>query len=188
MSPWMRRLVREEQTRSLPHRQLDLDPTTITAHMSTKAAEGFIVTQIPFNVDAKFESLVKEATIRAQKEKALGNDEHYPEAFACAPEQMANVLSAIWRRCAETRTISEYSATAKLIPLYKKGNGKDLANYRQIALLPHGRTVIEATTHKRTGQSYHNSPDRLGFQKITGTKIAIARHIAVREVLQNTAV
>lgn len=188
VSGWTRKLVNEAQENLTPGNHPELDPGSFTAHMATKAGEGFIVTQLPFVVDEEFELLVKEAIIRAPKRKASGSDELFTEAFNCAPEQMAKLLTAVWKKCTDLRCIPDRWAAAQLIPLYKKGNKNDPVSYRPISLLSHGRKVIESAINRRLCQCYRNNVNQLGFQKITGTEIAVARHISLSRTLQHSAV
>lgn len=78
------------------------------------------------------------------------------------------------------KALGKILATAKIIPIYKKGSRKELASYRPEAL-SHAKKAIEAAVLIEHSGEYKYSSAQLGFQLKTGPGTAISRHIANRK-------
>lgn len=77
---------------------------------------------------------------------------------------------------------------AIMVPINKKGDNKNPANYRSKALMSHTRKVIEAAIATSIRKHYEFNLTQLGFQEHTGTETAILRHNAAAKEMGYTAI
>lgn len=159
-----------------------------TKYMTTDKAEGAEIEQRPYEIGTAFTEAIQTAIKCAPKGKAAGRDEIFSEALKCAPEEAATLLTAIWRKCNHLKVIIGQWNTATVTPIYKKGPEHDPKSYRPIAVLSHGRKVIDAAIARMINAEYKNHGSQLGFQRNTGTETAIIRHIGHGEELKYSAV
>lgn len=165
-----------------------LRPDCFTRYVSAGAGEGFKVQQTPFKANENFQKYIVNAIKKAPVRKAVGPDELFNEVLKAAPEDISRILGALWNKCGELqKTISQWS-TASLMPVYKKGERKNPESYRPIALLSHGRKIIDAAIAAMINESYSNNANQLGFQRMVGTESALLRHIKHANALPYTAV
>ena len=65
--------------------------------------------------------------------------------------------------------------TSTIVPIFKKGDTEDPANYCPIALLSHARKVIESAIDSEVRRTYKFHSSQYGFQRVIGTEAAILR-------------
>ena len=88
------------------------------------------------------------------------------------------MLCHFWKKCGELKYRLKDWNTVLLVPIHKKGDKSDPANYRPIALISHARQVIARAVASEIRSQYQNHWAQLGFQEHTGTETAIIRHVA----------
>ena len=77
-----------------------------------------------------------EAALKKMKNgKATGSDNIKTEILKIGGEAITHELSKLFTRCLYLEKIPETWKNAKMILLFKKGNRKDIKNYRPICLL-----------------------------------------------------
>lgn len=165
-----------------------LRPDCFTKHVSTGEGKGFKVQQIPFKANENLQKHLLNAIKKAPARKAVGPDELFNEALQTAPEGISRVLGALWNKCGELQNIIPQWSTASLMSIYKKEERKSPESYRPIALLSHGRKVIDAALAAMINESYSNNANQLGFQRMAGTESVLLRHITHADALPYTSV
>lgn len=78
---------------------------------------------------------VRAALNRMKNGKAVGNDLIKIETLKAGEDTIAKELARLYTQCLEERRIPTNWKNAKMIILFKKGNKKDIKNYRPICLL-----------------------------------------------------
>lgn len=126
-------------------------------------------------LEESFLPLCRSMILRATTGKALGPDLVPAEALQAHPSLHAVFLTALWGACSRLRATPTPWRQALLVPLHKKGDRVDPANYRPIALLSHPRKVIDATIDKVVRRQYEFHRYQLGFRPGHGTELALLR-------------
>ena len=94
------------------------------------------------------------------------------------PESIAKVLQALWSACGSLAFTPKSWNEGTLIPLCKKGEPLQPANYRPICLISAVRKVIERTIANAVQTVFIPRSMQLGFQRKLGTEMAIVQTIA----------
>lgn len=165
-----------------------LIPARFTELMQTQQLRRRTPNMRKFEVNETFVRDVKLAIRMAPNGKAAGPDELFVEALKVDEDLCGNLLSTIWRKCGQLVRLLPAWTKAELIPIFKRGDRTEPANYRPIALLSHGRKIIEAAIARGINRTYTFHSSQLGFQRLTGTETALVRHIANSNNLKATAV
>lgn len=159
-------------------KQVDLDLPLYTSYMTTAQEKRWAPLPESFKVTKEFESSIERAIDRAKNRKAEGVDGVFVDAFKIARKEVGMILGLLWQKCSDTGYMIRDWRTTMLVPLYKKGDSKQPASYRPIALMSHGRKIIDAAIALEVRKEYKFHPSQLGFRPKTGTETAIIRHIA----------
>ena len=89
-------------------------------------------------------------TVKALKNKSsCGTDHISPKLIKCCIYSIIDPLKSIINASLETGQFPEAFKLAKVIPVYKKNNKKDMTNYRPISILSTFSKIIEKIVHKR---------------------------------------
>lgn len=86
---------------------------------------------------------IRTSITQMYKQKAVDVDDFHAEMLQVAPDLFARVLAKLWEKVGETLLIPEACNTGILVPLYKKGEQDDPANYRPLCMFSHIRKVLE---------------------------------------------
>lgn len=87
-------------------------------------------------------------------------------------DETAFIISAISKKHGGLQNIVSQWCTASIVPVYKSGEPGDLEIYGPIALLSHGRKIVESAIFMMLNNTYLKTKSQLGFQQITGIEIA----------------
>ena len=94
---------------------------------------------------------------------------------------LSPVISSIANCCFATGTFPEQLKSAVVTPIFKKGDRKNVSNYRPIANLPILSKIIEKLIHIRFNNFFSKfniiNPNQFGFQSGKSTEQAIIRLI-----------
>lgn len=66
------------------------------------------------------------------------------DAFKIERKEVGQILGLLWQKCSDTGYMIRDWREKMLVPLYKKGDSKQPEIYRPIALMSHGRKIIDA--------------------------------------------
>ena len=108
--------------------------------------------------------------------KATGHDRTPAELFKLLKDDAVKVLHSMLQQIWKTQQWPQDWKRSVLIPIPKKGNGKECSNYHTIALISHTSKVMLKILQDRL-QQYVNQelPDvQAGFRKGRGTRDQIA--------------
>lgn len=93
-----------------------------------------------------------------------------------AARHISKPLKHIFSRCLEEGIFPNKLKTSKIVPIYKKGDPKDIINYRPIAILPIFSKIFEKVIHKRLVKFFDKyslfSKNQHGFRRNKSTKTA----------------
>ena len=117
-----------------------------------------------FTVPESFKELLLSAVRYAPTKKTPGLDMVIGESLRLVPEQHTEFLFHMWIACGELGVIPQAWKRGLLVPIHKRGNTEDPANYRPITLLSHGRKVVEKAVDKLFRQTYTSAQSQFGFQ------------------------
>jgi hypothetical protein len=95
---------------------------------------------------------VKEAMSRAGKGKSPGPDGLTTEFYQAFSEQIAPLLLVLYREVETRKSLPESQKDATIILLYKKGDRKDIRNYRPISLLNVDLKIVTKVLSTRLGK------------------------------------
>lgn len=165
-----------------------LVPAQFTEHVLTEQGGGWYPEMENFRTDNQFRKDLEAAIRMAPKQKATGPDGLFVEAFRAHTELCAKLLTTLWDKCGQLKTMLPAWSEGELIPIHKRGDENDPANYRPITLLSHARKAIESAVVRAINRSYKFHPSQLGFQALTGTETALIRHAANAAKMPFTAV
>ena len=84
-----------------------------------------------------------------KNKKSTGEDGISDEMLKCCSPIIEPHIATMFNNCIENRTFPHCFKTAKVIPLYKKGDHKDPGNYRPITLLSSLSKIFEKMLDKR---------------------------------------
>ena len=107
---------------------------------------------------------------------ANGGDGIPVELFQILKDDAVKVLHSICQQIWKTQQWPQNWKMSVLIPIPKKGNPKECANYHTIALISHASKVVLKILHARLQQYMnHELPDvQAGFREGRGTRDPIA--------------
>lgn len=155
-----------------------IQPSDFTRRMATPSDKRWAPGLEEFEVPPEFERILQRSIMKAPKRKATGTDEIFVECLQVNAGLMSQVLIRLWRACSRLRYVPREWKSALLVPLFKKGDAKDVRNYRPVALLSHLRKVGESAIATLTRKAHTFDEAQLGFQEGTGTETAVVRHVA----------
>ena len=121
---------------------------------------------------------IAEALAKAPTGKATGGDNLFVEMFRADQALGTEILTKIWEKVGEMGHIPQSWQESILIPVYKKGDASDPANFRPIALLSQARKIIESALDICLRRHYKFNSMQTGFQKHMSTATAIIRTLA----------
>ena len=81
--------------------------------------------------------------------KSPGPDDISPRILKLVIDEIADALAHLYNLSFSTGTVPESLKTAKVIPLYKKGDLHEISNYRPISLLSIFDKILEKLMHRR---------------------------------------
>ena len=84
-----------------------------------------------------------------KNKKSTGEDGISNEMLKCCSPMIEPHIATLFNNCIEDGIFPDCFKTAKVIPLYKKGDRKDPGNYRPISLLSSLSKIFEKLLHKR---------------------------------------
>lgn len=154
---------------------LKLDPEDMTnyIHETCQAPRALHLEQLSFAVSDRMAKEVHRAVKCAPINKAPGPDLLIGEALKTAPETHGQFLVELWRTCGRLKAVPSSWMRSTIVPLHKKGEINDPANYRPIALLSHARKIIESALDSEVRKEYQFNKSQFGFQHGIGTEAAI---------------
>ena len=133
------------------------------------------------NTDPPTLSEVEVAINKLKRNKAGGLDNIPPEFYRnggiTLEKVLTEVLQCIWTICCMP---SEWK-TAVIVPLFRKGDKTNCANYRGISLLNIAFKILEAVLKNRLEPAYKGRPNQAGFKKNKGCRDQI---FAIRQILE----
>ena len=99
--------------------------------------------------------------------KAPGNDQITSDVIKLGGNQVIKQLKIIFNNILKSKTVPKEWKEAKIIILHKKGDRKDLKNYRPISLLSHIYKLFTRALQKRLESILDDSQPReqAGFRK-----------------------
>ena len=121
--------------------------------ISTEPTTDPAISQIIVNVEGVFNLLSK-----IESNKAAGPDEIPPRLLKEMAYQMAPLLTFIFQLSLDQGQLPQDWKSANIIPIYKKENKSDPANYRPISLTSICSKILEHIIYSSisTHLSYHN--------------------------------
>ena len=91
-----------------------------------------------------------EAALKSMKNgKSPGPDNITAEVLKCGGETIIKIIAQLFTKCLRTNTVPSSWKNANIIILHKKGDTKDLTNYRPISLLSHTYKLFTKIITKR---------------------------------------
>ena len=117
------------------------------------------------------------AQLRSLKaSKLCGLENISPRLFKDSAEIIAKPLTKIINLCLSLSTVPRNWKSARVVPLYKKGNSNDMDNYRPISVLPVACKLLERAVQRQLYQylTEHQlfSTYQCGFRKNHSTESA----------------
>lgn len=118
------------------------------------------------------------ATINSLKEtNSVGPDDISVKIIKLCAHQLAEPLTHIINECFREGTFPSFLKLSKVIPLYKKGDHKEISNYRPISILSVFSKIFEKILAKRLKTFLDNcnilSPSQHGFREGRSTISAL---------------
>ena len=92
---------------------------------------------------------IKKITSSLQTKLSAGTDGIPAFLLKSLPINVIVILTNIFNLSISTGTFISYFKSAKVIPIFKKGNPKLVENYRPISILPVFSKILEKIVHKR---------------------------------------
>lgn len=109
--------------------------------------------------------------------KTVGTDHLFVEAIQLEPKIMASFLVKILEVSRKIKYPLKDCKGTILVLLHNIREGADTANHLLIALLSHGRKVVEPVIATEIWKTYHFQLSQMEFLKATGTETAIFRQM-----------
>lgn len=100
------------------------------------------------------------------------------EMMKIVKEFFAELLITICNKCGELKDLRKHWQTGIFVPMHKKGETSDPANYRPIAVRSHARKMIEKPNAIEVRSCHRVHETQLGLQEGISTETAILMHIA----------
>ena len=154
----------------------ELNPSEFTRFLATPPDKRHSPNINRITVTPELITNVTKAIQTSKSNKVAGVDGLFSEAFTVAPQLFSKVLCSFWAKCSELNGLITDWQTAQMVPIYKKEDKSDPANYRPIALLSHGRQMISSAIGSMIRKDYTFHSTQLGFREHAGTETAIVRH------------
>ena len=79
--------------------------------------------------------------------KAVGLDKISARLLKDSVDVITPSLTALFNLSPQMRNVPSLWKTAKVIPLFKKGDKQDVSNYRPISILPTMSKIVEKAVH-----------------------------------------
>lgn len=118
---------------------------------------------------------IRRAIACAPLNRAPGPDGIVTEMFRLSPDAFANAILALWKACGRLQHAPRLLLTGLIVPIHKKGDTADPANYRPIMLMSHVRKIISIAINKSIQGIYTPHQSQFGFLQHCGTEIATIR-------------
>ena len=120
-------------------------------------------TEVPPFMEVEIEKALKEM----KKNKAPGNDQLTSDIIRLGGSEAVKQITAIFNNILHTQKIPPEWKEAKIIILFKKGDRKDIKNYRPISLLSHLYKLFTRVLQKRMERILDSNQPReqAGFRK-----------------------
>lgn len=117
--------------------------------------------------------------------KAGGKDKIVGEMLKYGGKAVVQVLCALYNYCLKLKTIPKEWKTSKVCLLFKKGDTKDLNNYRPISLLSVAYKILSKIIVRRISDVLENNqpPEQAGFRSSYSTLDHI---LVVKEVIRKS--
>ena len=111
--------------------------------------------------------------------KAVGLDKISARLLKDAVDVITPSLTALFNLSFQTRTFPSIWKTAKVIPLFKKGDKQNASNYRPISILPTISKILEKAVHTQfyayLTENNLISPNQFGFRLKSSTVTAASQ-------------
>ena len=119
------------------------------------------------NIQPVLVSEIRFALHTMKKEKASGHDGLVVDYLKAAEEEVVGRIASIFTDILRTQQIPEDWKTGTVILLHKKGDRKNLKNYRPITLLPHMYKLFTKVVCNRITKTLdeNQSVEQAGFRK-----------------------
>ena len=120
-------------------------------------------TKVPLFMEAEIEKALKEM----KKNKSPGNDQLTSDIIRLGGYEALKQITTIFNNILRTQKIPHEWKEAKIIILFKKGDRKDIKNYRPISLLSHMYKLFTRVLQKRMEKVLDSNQPReqAGFRK-----------------------
>ena len=120
-------------------------------------------TKVPLFMEAEIEKALKEM----KKNKSPGNDQLTSDMIRLGGSEVLKQITTIFNNILLTQKIPPEWKEAKIIILFKKGDRKDIKNYRPISLLSHMYKLFTRVLQKRMERvlDYNQPREQAGFRK-----------------------
>lgn len=134
-----------------------IEPATFTefvaAHHAVQIGEVRLRCR-SFELDDEWEADIERAVSRGPRQKAVGVDDVFMEAFQASSEVTAAWIAAVWRSYGRCCIIPTAWTRSVLCPLLKKEPADNPLNWRAVILLSHARKTIEKVLDGRLRAKY----------------------------------
>ena len=120
-------------------------------------------TKVPLFMETEIEKALKEM----KKNKSPGNDQLTSDIIKLGGSEALKQITTIFNNILRTQKIPHEWKEAKIIILFKKGDRKDIKNYRPISLLSHMYKLFTRVLQKRMEKVLDSNQPReqAGFRK-----------------------
>ena len=119
------------------------------------------------------EDFVSRSISSLKTNKAVGLDKISARLLKDAVDVITPSLTALFNLSLQTRTFPSIWKTAKVIPLFKKGDKLNASNYRPISILPTVSKILEKAVHTQfyayLTENNLISPNQFGFRLKSST-------------------
>ena len=101
--------------------------------------------------------------------------------FQVCPELSADLLPSMWAAAERLAVCPDEWRTAVVMPLFKKGDSKDVNNYRPISPLSHARKLLESAVDKVLRRVYTFHEVQTGFRPNSGCAQLVLQTVSAIE-------
>ena len=171
--------VRRGNARRNLRTQAPIEPSCFTEYIRRTSGTRPIKesgSQKPFEVRRELRKDIAFAVAKAPLGKAAGPDEIFAEIFRIDEELSTQLIWTMWKKCGELGWTPRQWRETKLVPIFKKGDMRDPANYRPIASLSHMRKIVEKALDLMLRRNYRFSVVQTGFRPKQGVENALLRY------------
>ena len=169
------RVFKRSKTETAP----PFPPSTYTNHYAANQPSEPVPCE-RFALPANFDKRVHTAIVQAPNKKAPGPDGLRVELFRLELKCCCHFLTQLWASVGKLGHMPEQLRLQTLVPLYKKGDQADPANYRPISLLSHARKVLSSAINRTVINSYSFHARQWGFSQNIGVEQAL---LAAKEAI-----